>query len=88
MKTFFLGFGICVLLRDSGKSSIKLSQKVGPKTMHIGMSLLFTLPIENLKISFTFTIFYVVEFLKLTAMMIEVAYVIPWVLSRIKAEDL
>lgn len=60
----------------------------GPKTMHIGLSLLFTMPIENLKISFTFTIFYVVGFLKLTAMMIEVAYVIPWVLSRIKAEDL
>lgn len=84
-QKFFLGFGIGVLLRDSGKISIKLS--VGKKLLHVGISLLLSLIVENIKISNS-SMFYVVGFLKFTAMMVGVVYVIPWLLSRNKAKDL
>eukprot|EP00105_Crassostrea_gigas_P003530 XP_011416415.1 PREDICTED: glucose-6-phosphatase 2 isoform X2 [Crassostrea gigas] len=81
-----IGFGIGVLLRDSGKISIKLS--VGKKLLHVGVSLLLSLTVENIKISSTSSMFYVVGFLKFTAMMGGVVYVIPWLLSRNKAKDM
>lgn len=85
-EKFFLGFGIGVLLRDSGKISIKWS--VGKKLLHVGISLLLSLTVENIKISSNSSMFYVVGFLKFTAMMVGVVYVIPWLLSRNKAKDL
>lgn len=85
-EKFFLGFGIGVLLRDSGKISIKLS--VGKKLLHVGISLLLTLTVENIKISSTSSMFYVVGFLKFTAMMVGVVYVLPWLLSRNKAKEM
>lgn len=85
-QKFFLGFGIGVLLRDSGKISIELS--VGKKLLHVGISLLLSLTVENIKISSHSSMFYVVGFLKFTAMMVGVVYVIPWLLSKNKVKDL
>lgn len=62
-QKFIFGFGIGVLLRDSRKTLIKLS--IGETLMHSGMSLLLTLMVENIRISSTSAIFYVVGFLKL-----------------------
>lgn len=84
-QKFILGFGIGVLLRDSRKTSIKLS--IGETLMHSGMSLL-TLMVENIRISSTSAIFYVVGFLKFTAMRIGIFNVIPWLLFRNKAKDI
>nr|XP_034334380.1 glucose-6-phosphatase 2-like isoform X1 [Crassostrea gigas] len=81
-----LGFGIGVLLRDSRKTSIKLS--IGETLMHSGMSLLLTLMVEDIRISSTSAIFYVVGFLKFTAMRIGIFHVIPWLLFRNKAKDI
>lgn len=75
-----------VLLRDSRKTSIKLS--IGETQMHSGMSLLLTLMVENIRISSTSAIFYVVGFLKFTAMMIGIVHLIPWLLFRNKAKDI
>lgn len=55
--------------------------------MHSGMSLLLTLMVENITISSTSGIFYVVGFLKFTALMIGVVYVIPMLLCRNKAKS-
>lgn len=85
-QKFILGFGIGVLLRDSRKTSIKLS--IGETLMHSGMSLLLTLMVEDIRISSTSAIFYVVGFLKFTAMRIGIFHVIPWLLFRNKAKDI
>lgn len=85
-EKIFSGFGVGVLLRDSGKISIKPS--MGQKLLHIGMSLLLTMTIENITISFTSPVFNVVGFLKFTTIMVGVVYVTPWLSSRIKAKDL
>lgn len=59
---------------------------MGQKLVHLVFSLLLTLTVENIKITSSSAMFYVVGFLKLTTMMIGVGYIIPQLLGRNKVE--
>uniref|UniRef100_A0A8W8JM59 Glucose-6-phosphatase n=1 Tax=Magallana gigas TaxID=29159 RepID=A0A8W8JM59_MAGGI len=79
-----IGVGVGVLL--SGNPRIPKQLSMGQKLLHVGMSILLTLTIENIKISPTSSIFYIVGFLKFTTMMIGVVYIIPQILDRNKID--
>lgn len=79
-----LGFGVGVLLSGNRRIPKKLS--MGQKLLHLVISLLLTLTIENINISSSSAMFYFFGFLKFTIMMIGVVYIIPHLLSRNKVE--
>lgn len=81
---FFSGFGVGIFLSGNPKISKKLS--MGQKLVHLVISLVLTLAVENIKISSSSAMFYVIGFLKFTTMMIGIVYIIPQLLGRNKVE--
>ncbi|XP_022291443.2 glucose-6-phosphatase 2-like [Crassostrea virginica] len=75
-----IGFGVGVFLRDMPHHPMKLS--IVQKLIYLGMALVLTLSIENIKTFPSSSLFYVIGFLKFTTMMIGIVFVIPKLLNK------
>ena len=80
LRSFLAGFGVGVFLRDMPHHPMKLS--IVQKLIYLGMALVLTLSIENIKTSPSSYLFYAIGFMKFTTMMIGIVFVIPRLLNK------
>ncbi|XP_062576542.1 glucose-6-phosphatase 2-like [Saccostrea cucullata] len=80
-----MGFGVGILLQNRKKMAVEVG--MGQKLIHVILSLIWTLSIENLKFSTSTLLFYAVGFFKFSIMMIGVVYVIPWIVFKNKIKE-